>query len=198
MLILSALLVGLAVSFSPASRIIKRHPGLPILFACLAVVSLLTGCTAAWLGAVSAMLPSIVTLVEAIVAFATGLSGKTVSVATLNFIQKVALDIKGEITNAQTLIAAYKNSPDNSTLGSLTAVFNSIVANLGSILSNANITDSATVGKLTQLVGLGVAAVQAVLGLIPLVIGNMTKFAAKEETGSGLSLMLYPRQIKSS
>lgn len=139
-------------------------------------------CTAAWLSAVSAMLPSIVTLVESIVSFALGLSGKTIAASTVTFIQGVASDIKGEITEVQSLIATYQSTPNATTLQKISAVFSAIVASLGTILSNVNITDAGTVSKITQLVGLAVAAVQAVIGLIPLVSTTMKKYADKSET----------------
>jgi len=150
-----------------------RTKKLVVLFSILAVVLLSTGCTAAWIGSISALLPSIQTIVTAIAAFVLALQGKTVSSELAASIEKIANDIKLEIANAQAIITAYKSSSDQTLLGKLTAVFDGIVTSLGSILEGAEIADPATVSKITQLVGLAVAAVQAILGFIPLVENAM-------------------------
>lgn len=179
-LIFTSFVAGLLLDNGSIGRVIRRHRALPVLGLCLLMLAVSTACTAAWLSAVSAMIPSIETLTSAIIAFIVGLEGKTVSAATAAFVQKVGNDIQAEILNAQTLIAAYKSSPSTTSLGKISEVFSAIVASLGSILSNANVTDVSTVSKIQQLVGLAVAAIQAVLGMIPLVINATEKYAQKK------------------
>lgn len=146
-----------------------------LMYAILLVATLASGCSAAWLGAVSALLPALEAAVTAAVAFVAALEGKTVSASVTAAIQKIGADIAGEITNVQQLIASYQANASTGTLSQIQAVFQSIVVNLGSILTNAQITDSATTSKLTQLVGLAVAAAQAILGFIPLVSAKLSQ-----------------------
>jgi uncharacterized protein (DUF697 family) len=148
-------------------RLRKSH--LLLLCLCLSVVCL-TGCTATWLTAVGAALPTLAALVKAISTFIAALSGKTIADNVSAAITKITDAIQAQITNVQALIAAYKASADQTTLGEIKAVLTSIVSNLGSILTGFSITDSSTVSKLAQLVGLGVAAVQAILALVPLLM----------------------------
>jgi ABC-type multidrug transport system fused ATPase/permease subunit len=158
------------------------------------MVILTTGCTATWISAIGAALPSLSALVTAIATFIAALSGKTVTTAVSNAIAKITADIQTQITNAQTLISAYKNSANQTLVGEISAVLNAIVANLSSILTGANITDAATVGKLAQLVGLGVAAIQAVIALIPL----LTPAAAALTEGEVKTLELHHNAFKST
>lgn len=143
---------------------------------------MLIGCSAAWLGAVSNLLPFVESAVSAAIAFVLALEGKTVPANVSAAIQKIGDDIATEITNVQTLIATYKASASTTLLGEIQAVFQGILANLSSILSGFQVTDSTTVAKLGQLVGLAVAAVQAILALIPLVQAKLaTPGVTREE-----------------
>ena len=99
-------ILGVAASFFPLGRIFKKHPGLPIFVLMIALVAMTCACTATWLSLLSAALPSIATLVQAIAAFIAGLSGKTVATSVETFVNKVAQDIAGQIQNIQDLISA--------------------------------------------------------------------------------------------
>lgn len=125
------------------------------------------GCTAAWIGAISALLPAIQAAVTAILSFVLSLEGKTVPASVTAAIQKIVDGINTELQNLTTLIAAAK-AGGTTVLSQIGAVLNSILANLGSILSGLNVSDSSTLQKITELVGLAVAAVQAILAIIPL------------------------------
>lgn len=147
-------------------------------FGLLQVALFVCGCTAAWLGAVSALLPSLEAAVSAVIALVMGLEGKTVPVSTSAAIQKIGSDIAAEITQVQTLIADFKASASTGLLSQIQAVLQGILTNLADILSGANVVDSATVSKITALVGLAVAAAQAIIGLVPLVAKAMTSGAS--------------------
>ncbi len=150
-----------------------------LVFGLLQVAVLLAGCTAAWLGAVSALLPALETAVTAAISFVLALEGKTVSASVAAAIKKIGDDIAAEVVNVQTLIADFKTSSSTTVLGQIQAVLQGIMTNLSSILSAANITDTATVSKLTALLGLAIAAAQAIFGLIPLVTTAMVSGASK-------------------
>jgi hypothetical protein len=150
-------------------------------FCIMQVALMLAGCSAAWLGAVSALLPALEAAISAAVAFVVALEGKTVPASVSASIQALGNDIAAQIANVQTLIADYKAAATTGLLSQIQAVFQGILTNLDSILSGFNVTDLSTVSKLTQLVGLAVAAVQAILGLIPLVQAKLASGAPKAE-----------------
>lgn len=147
---------------------------LPIL--CLVVFS--TGCNT--LSTISAMLPALTTLVENVVAFIVGLKGGEVSASVVSAIQGYANDIATEITNVQAIIAAATSSNNTTTIQKLQAAFGAIMTQLSSILSGANITDSATVTTLQSLVGLAVASVQTILGIIASLAPAAAAYDAKQ------------------
>jgi hypothetical protein len=145
------------------------------------VCLLLTACTGAWLTTVSGMLPSILAIVNAIVAFAAGLQSKTVSSATYSAIQKWQQNVATEIAAAQAILAAIKQNATAGLIGDFQAAMQAIVAQFNNILSGLDITDTATVAKLTQFLSLGVAAISAVLALIPMALAKVQAKASKEE-----------------
>jgi hypothetical protein len=147
-------------------------------FTLFQAVLLMAGCTASWLGAVSALLPALEAAVSAAVSFILALEGKTVPAGVTAAVQKIAADIAAQITNVQALIADYKAAASQGVLAQIQAVFQGIVTDLTSILSGFNVTDPSTVSKFTALVGLAVAAVQAIIGLIPLVSVAMSSGAS--------------------
>lgn len=158
----------------------KKLNTILVLFSILWLVLFTSGCTAAWLSGLSALLPSILALATAIVNFLKGLNPSLVPDTVLANVQKIVGDIGTEITNAQDAIAAYTQSTATAVIGKLQSVFQSILSDLSSILSGLNITDSTTLAKVTALVGIAVAAVQAALGMIPLissVTANLSKYS---------------------
>lgn len=140
-----------------------------IVFGLLQVAFLFAGCSAAWLGAVSALLPALEGAVSAAIAFVLALEGKTVPASVSAAIKRIGDSVATQITNVQTLIADYKNAASTGLLSQIQAVFQGILDNLASILAAFQVTDSNTVSKFTALIGLAVAAAQAIFGLIPLV-----------------------------
>lgn len=150
-------------------------------FTVLQVMVLCAGCTAAWLGAVSGMLPALETVASAIISFVMALEGKTVPASVSQAIQKIGGDISQEIAQVQQLIAEYKSAASTGLLSQIQAVLQGIVTNLSQILSAANVSDQATVSKLTQMVGLAVAAAQAIIGLIPIVIAKLDSGASASQ-----------------
>ena len=157
-----------------------RRTHLLLLCLCLCVVCL-TGCTSTWITAVGAALPTLSALVTAIATFIAALAGKTVAQNVSDAIAKITADVQAQITNVQAIIAAYKASPDPTLLGEIKTVLNAVLANLSSILTDFSIVDSSTVSKLAQLVGLGVAAVQAILALVPLLSPAKTATLTEDE-----------------
>ena len=142
-------------------------------FAILEVVVFCAGCSASWLGAVSALLPALESAIAAALSFVAALNGKTVSASVTASIQKIGEDVKAQIANVQALIADYKNAATTGLLSQIQAVFQGITDNLASILSSFNVTDQASVSKFTALIGLAVAAAQSIVALLPLVAAKL-------------------------
>lgn len=141
----------------------------------------LAGCTGAWLTAVSSLLPSIGAVVNAIVAFVAALQGKTVSAAFSAAVTKWQANVAAEIANAESIINSLKQSTSTALVAQFQTVMQSVLKQFSSILAGVDITDSATVAKLTQFVGLGIAAINAVLALLPLAITKLEAKAPKQE-----------------
>ena len=138
-----------------------------VVFLLCNVVLLISGC-GNWVGAVQALMPAISAAVSAIFSFIAALEGKTIPASVQAFVQKLEADITTELENVSTILSTIGSNASATVLQQVEAVFQSIVTNLGSILSGLNVSDSSTIAKITSLVGLAVAAVEAVLGLIPL------------------------------
>jgi hypothetical protein len=146
----------------------------------LQVVVLLMGCTATWLGAVNAILPALEQAITLAISFIAALEGKTVPAAVLAAVKKIGDDIGVQVANAKLLIADFGNTASTGLLSQIEAVFKGIMDNINAILAGFSVTDSATVSKFTQLIGLAVSAVQAILGFIPLVMARL-KTASKKD-----------------
>jgi len=130
-------------------------------------VLFISGC-GSWVGAIQALMPAISAAISAIFSFIAALEGKTIPASVQAFVQKLEADITTELQNVATILSTISTNASATVLQQVEAVFQAIVANLGSILSGLNVSDSSTIAKITSLVGLAVAAVEAVLGLIPL------------------------------
>lgn len=138
-----------------------------VVYSMMLIATFCVGCTASWIGVVTGLLPAIEAAVSAIVAFVENLQGKTVPPSVTAAIQKITADIQTELQNVSTLITQVQ-SGGSTVIAQIGAALNGVLSNLGSILSGLSITDSSTIQKITELVGLAVAAVQAVLAIVPL------------------------------
>lgn len=150
-------------------------------FALLSMLELLlfaTGCTSTWITAVSGLLPAISAIVNAVVAFIAQLEGKTVSADVYAAIEKWQANIASELSNVSTILADIQKAATSGLIAQLQGGMQVVLTEFNSILSGLDITDSDTVAKLTQFVSLGIAAVNAVLALIPAITAVMAKVEA--------------------
>lgn len=153
----------------------KRFFQVLAVFAVLDGCLFMTGCTSAWLATVSSLLPTILGIAEAIVSFVSGLEGKTVPAGTTAAMQKWEQNLANLITNVQSIIAQIKQSATQTLIGELQTGMAAVQTSFSSLLASFNVTDSATVSKLTEFVNLGIAAVNAVLAFIPMVVSALDK-----------------------
>jgi hypothetical protein len=137
-------------------------------FLLLNLLFLLNGCSANWVGAIQGLMPAISAAISALFSFISALEGKTIPASVQETVQKIEAAITASLQNVQTILATIKQNASASVLAQIEGAFQAIVTNLNSILSGLNVTDPSTVGKVTNLVELAVAAVEAVLALLPL------------------------------
>jgi len=142
----------------------RRFAGLFVLFT---LVLLCTGCTASWIGIAQSLIPAIASALSGLISFILSLEGKTVPASVSAAIQKIVTDIQTELGNVQTLINNV-TAGGTTVLGQIDAALNSIMANLKSILAGLSISDSSTLQKITEWVGLAITAVEAILAIVPL------------------------------
>lgn len=129
-------------------------------------VLMATACGAT-ISEISNMLPSIGTLLSAIVAFVTGLSG-TLSSTTVATATTVGNDAQAAITEAESELKAWTQSTSTTVLGKISSLLTGVQSTLNNFLSGLNITNPATLQKLQGIVSLALTAVEGVLALIPM------------------------------
>jgi hypothetical protein len=153
---------------------------------------LLCGCSATWVGALAAGLPTLLGMVTGIAAFIAALIGKTIPADVSTEMQTITGDVDTELQNAESLISQYQSAPGTNLIAQIQAILTGVIAKLGSILSGFNITDPETLSKLTVMIGLAVEAAQALLALIPLLTA-----AALQPSGPALAaLRSYHSNLK--
>ena len=129
----------------------------------------------------SGLLPAIAAVVQAVMAFVVALQGKTVSAAFTAAIQKWQQNVATEIANAQGILVALKQNVSTSLISQFQVVMQAVLSEFNSLLTGVDITDSSTIAKLTEFVGLGIAAINAILALIPLALSKLQSGASQEE-----------------
>jgi len=145
------------------------------LYTLFLLVTVASGC-AGVLDVISGLLPGLGAAFMAAVSFIKSLEGKTVPADLSAKVQQWGSNIAGFIANIQTIIAAAAGKASAGVIAQIQAVMQQIESSTSSILSEFNVTDSATVSKFTSLVGLGVSLVMTILGLF----GVATKLVNRE------------------
>ena len=151
-----------------------------VFFLLFNVVLFLCGC-GNWVGAIQALMPAIQLAISALFSFIAALTGKTIPASVTAFVQKIEADVSTELQNVASILATISANASATILQQIETVFQSIVSNLNSILAGLNITDASTIGKITNLVGLAIASVEAVLTLIPLAMHATAASLSKKE-----------------
>lgn len=131
-------------------------------FALANLVLFLSGC--GWVAAVNALWPALTVAVSAIFSFLTNLS---ISNPTL---EKIQQDVMAGLEEGKTILAELAQNATATVAQKFQAVLQTVVQTLGTILPAIGVTDPTKESTLTKLIGLGVTALEAVLGLIPLAV----------------------------
>jgi len=156
----------------------KRFLGLFLLFN---LVFLIAGCSASWLGAISALLPGLEAAVSAIVSFVLALEGKTIPASVSQAIQKWGSNAATLIANIKSIIASVTGAVTQGVVAEIQAGFAALQSSTQAILNAFAVTDPSTVSKFTNLVGILVTVVTTILGLIPLATKAVSGAMTKEE-----------------
>lgn len=150
-------------------------------FGLLQVLFLVSGCTAAWIGALQGLIPTIEGIVSAAVAFIAALEGKTVS-ATFNAkVQQWGTQVSDLLTQLSSLVASAAKTATTTIITQIQSVMAQLSTSLGSILQDSDVTDPSTVSKIEEFVQLAIAAVNAVLAVIPVALARIKAGATQEE-----------------
>lgn len=152
-----------------------------LVFCTIQCILMLAGCTAAWIGALQAMIPTIEGIVSAVVAFIAALEGKTVSATFTAKVQQWGTNVSNLLSQLTALVQSAAKTVTSTVITQIQAVMAQLSSSFGSILQDTGITDAATTGKLEGFVNLGIAAINAILALIPLALSKLKANASQAE-----------------
>jgi hypothetical protein len=164
-----------------------------VMFVLLNIPFLLGGC--GWVSAANALWPAITTAVTAIFSFLTNLS---ISNPTLLKIQQ---DVEAALTEGKTILAELAQDTSTTVVAKFENVLNAIVQSLDQILTGVGVTDPTKLSTLEKLIALGVAALQAVLGILPLAskVGSLNDLElAHADKAASTSLKLTHQVLQHS
>jgi hypothetical protein len=142
-----------------------------LVFICLETTIFLTGCTET-VAALGPLLTSLGTLLNAIIAFATGL-GSTITPAAQQILTDIGAAVTTAIPQAQADIAAWTQATSSTVLSKVGALLSGIPATVNSLLAAMGISGSAE-QKLSEIIGLAVTAVEGILAFVPLVASELS------------------------
>jgi hypothetical protein len=143
-----------------------------------------SACSAAWIGALQGLIPTIEGIVSAVVAFVAALNGKTISAAFNAKVQQWGSKISDLLTQLSNLVTAAGKSATSTVIAEIQAVMSQLSQSLGSILADTGITDAGTIAKIEELAQLAIAAVNAVLAVIPVALARIKAGASTAELES--------------
>lgn len=139
------------------------------LYALFLVATMASGCGGV-LSVISGLLPALVAAVDAAVSFVMALEGKTVPAGLSTTVQAWGTKVGGFVTNIQGIISAAAGQATAGVIAQIQAVLSAIQSETQSILSEFNVTDSATVSKFGSLVNLAISFISIILGLFPVAL----------------------------
>lgn len=122
---------------------------------------------------ISDMLPSIGTLLSAILAFVTGL-GSSVSANVVSAANTVNTDAQAALTEAEAEIKVWTQSTSTTVLGKVSDLLGGIQSTLNTFLKGLSISNPASQTKLQEIISLAITAVEGVIALIPVLSTKLT------------------------
>jgi hypothetical protein len=113
-------------------------------------------------------MPAISAAISAIFSFILALEGKTIPPTSSDFVKKIQAEITAGLAAVSQILSTIAQNAGQPVLQQIEAAFQSIVTNLNSLLAGLNVTDNPTITKIEKFIEIAVAAIEAVLVLIPL------------------------------
>ena len=135
----------------------------------------LAACSTAWIAEAEQVVAVLIPAATNIVTLVAALQGKSVSAGDLKTIQAAGAQAGADLQLIQALIAAYQTADATAKPGLLNQIQTAIGAvqtNLQGLLPALHIQDTATQTKITAVVGIVLAEVQALAAIVPLVNPN--------------------------
>lgn len=161
-----------------------RKTRLLILSALVFDVLLLTSCTASWVTEAQGIITVLGGAALNVLAVVAALSGKTVTPAAATAVETVFTKITDGLNLVGQLISEYTPANSAGTLGEIAIALDEIKANLSQILPLLNVTDPATVAKITELLDLFMAEVDSLAKLVPVISGKPNVATLREAVGN--------------
>ncbi len=132
---------------------------------------ILSGCSAEWTGQADAIVTALIPATSNVVALVAALEGKNASAGDLQLVQNAAAQVGTDLQLIRSLIAAYEKADAPARPGVLEKIQNaigSVQMNLHGLLQGLHIKDAATQTKVTAVIGIVLAEVEALAAVVPL------------------------------
>jgi hypothetical protein len=149
--------------------------GRGVLAVVLCMTITLAGCSTAWIAEAEQVVAVLIPAATNIVTLVAVLQGKNVSAGDLKTIQAAGAQAGADLQLIQSLIAAYQTADATAKPGILNQIqtaIGAVQANLQGLLPALHIEDTATQTKITAVVGIVLAEVEALAAIVPLVSSN--------------------------
>jgi hypothetical protein len=151
---------------------LSRRVGVALVL-CMTIT--LAACSTAWIAEAEQVVAVLIPAATNIVTLVAVLQGKSVSAADLKTIQAAGAQAGADLQLIQGLIAAYQTADATAKPGLLNQIqtaIGAVQANLQGLLPALHVQDTATQTKITAVVGIVLAEVQALAAIVPLVNPN--------------------------
>lgn len=153
-------------------------------------------CTAAWITAYPALVAAAQAALTAIGAFIAALSG--ISDSAKATVQKVINDAITQLGNSVAILKAAAGNVTAGVIAQIEAILQAILPMVQQILSGLSITNPTTLGKLTNIINLAIAAIEAVLALLPAVKVALPRLATMTDDEKEAVDATVTKQIKAA
>jgi hypothetical protein len=148
--------------------------GLAVVLCCTIFME---GCSTAWIGEAEEIVAALIPAAANILTLVATLEGKGVSAGDLATIQSAGTQAGADLQLIQSLMAAYEKADPSAQPGILHQIataIGTVESNLTNLLPALHIKDATTQAKITAVVGIVLAEVQSLAGMIPLVKNQLS------------------------
>ena len=153
------------------------------------------GCTAAWIQAYPLFVAAAQAALTAIGAFIGALS---LSDEQKALVQKIIADVIAQLGNSVSILQAAAGNVTSGVIAEIEAILQAVLPMVQQILQALSINNPTTLGKLTNLVNLAIAAIEAVLALLPTVKVALPRLATMSDDEKEVLDEAVTKQIKAA